>query len=160
MSKTLVAFFSPTGTTRKLAQKVAIATNADLFEIVPETPYTDDDLNWQDPKSRSSIEMGENKAYRPPISSKVENISQYDVIIIGFPIWWYVCPTIINSFVESYDFTGKKIALFATSGMSDIDKTPGVLQSSLNGAPIVGQKRFNSNATQDAVAQWVKSMNL
>ena len=160
MSKTLVAFFSATGTTQKLAEKVAKAANADLFQIKPETPYTDDDLDWQNSRSRTSIEMGENKAFRPPISNKVENIAQYSTIIIGFPIWWYVCPTIINSFVESYDLSGKNIALFATSGSSGIDKVPEALKPSLKGASIIGQKRFTSHPSQDIVDQWVKSLKI
>ena len=159
MSKTLVAFFSATGTTKKLAEKVAKAANADLVEIKPETPYTDDDLNWQNSNSRSSIEMN-NKASRPPVSTKVDNIGQYDTIFLGFPIWWYVCPTIINTFVEGYDLSGKKIVIFATSGSSNIDQVPDALKESLKGAPIIGQKRFTSNASQDSVDQWVKSLNI
>ena len=120
--KTLVAYFSASGTTEGVAKKVAEAAGADLFEIKPEVPYTNADLNWMDKKARSTVEMNDPSS-RPATTGTVENMEQYDNVIIGFPIWWYVAPTIINTFLESYDFAGKKIALFATSGGSGFGKT-------------------------------------
>ena len=117
MSKVLVAYFSASGVTEKVAKKVSAAAGADFFEIKPETPYTKADLNWMDKKSRSSVEMNDPSS-RPEISGRVENMEQYDTVMIGFPIWWYTAPTIIKTFLEAYDFSGKKIALFATSGAS------------------------------------------
>ena len=122
MSKKLVVFFSASGITKKVAQKLAKATDADLFEIQPNPPYTKADLDWTDPNSRSSIEM-KNKASRPAIAGKLPDITAYDTVFIGFPIWWYVAPTIINTFLESYTWTGKTIVPFATSGSSGMGKT-------------------------------------
>ena len=116
---TLVAYFSATGTTRAVAEKIASAVGADLFEIQPETPYTDADLDWRDKQSRSSLEMAD-KSSRPAIASKVKGIEKYNTVYIGFPIWWYTAPTIINTFIEENDLGGKHIVLFATSGGSDI----------------------------------------
>ena len=117
MSKKLVAFFSASGTTKKVAQMIAEEVKADLFEIEPKVPYTKLDLDWMNKKSRSSVEMSDKK-YRPAIMKKEMDMSSYDEILLGFPIWWYVAPTIINTFLEAYDFSGKKIVLFATSGGS------------------------------------------
>ena len=111
MSKTLVAYFSASGVTEKLAKTLAEAIHADLFQIQPEIPYTDEDLNWNNPRSRSSVEMND-KSFRPPVAGQVEHMEQYDRIFVGFPIWWYVAPTILNTFLEAYDFTGKTIVLF------------------------------------------------
>lgn len=116
-SKTLVAFFSATGTTMEAASKLAKVADADLFEIVPEVLYTPADLNWRDKSSRSTLEM-EDKSSRPAIASKVENMAQYDTVFVGYPIWWYIAPTIINTFLEQYDFTGKTVIPFFTSGGS------------------------------------------
>ena len=134
MSKVLVAYFSATGTTGIAATALAEAAGADLYEIQPEVPYTNDDLNWQDEQSRSSIEMNDPKG-RPPIGGdKVSNMEQYDTIFLCFPIWWYVAPTIVNTFLESYDMHGKKIVLFATSGGSGFGKTLERLEDSARGA--------------------------
>ena len=114
-NKSLVTYFSASGVTKKVAEKLAEAAGADLFEIKPEVAYTEADLNWMDKKSRSSIEMND-KSFRPAIEEKCNNMADYDVVYVGFPIWWYVAPTIINTFLESYDFSGKTIVLFATSG--------------------------------------------
>ena len=122
MAKTLVAYFSTGGVTAKVAAKVAQAANADLYEIKPAVPYTKADLNWMDKKSRSSVEMND-KSFRPAIADKNAPIADYDTILLGFPIWWYVAPTIINTFLETYDFSGKKILLFATSGGSGFGST-------------------------------------
>lgn len=131
----LVAYFSATGTTKNAAEKVAAELGADIFEIAPEVAYTKADLNWMDKKSRSSVEMAD-KSIRPKMDGKTVDISKYDEIYIGFPVWWYVAPTIINTFLESYDFTGKTIKLFATSGGSGFGKTVEELQPSAPGAAI------------------------
>ena len=131
----LVAYFSATGTTKTAAEKVAAEMGADIFEIAPEVAYTKEDLNWMDKTSRSSVEMAD-KSIRPQMNGKTVDISKYDEIYIGFPVWWYVAPTIINSFLESYDFTGKTIKLFATSGGSGFGKTVEELQPSAPGATI------------------------
>ena len=128
MSKKLVAYFSASGTTKKAAEHLAKAASADLFEIKPAVPYSRADLDWTNKKSRSSIEM-QNSDSRPAIAEQLSNIEDYDTIFIGFPIWWYVAPTIIDTFVESYDFSGKTIIPFATSGGSGMGKTVEVLQA-------------------------------
>ena len=117
MSRKLVAYFSATGTTAKVAETLADAIGADIYEIEPEIPYTEADLNWRDANSRSSVEMNDPHS-RPAIAGKRDNMSDYDAIFVGFPIWWYVAPTIINTFLESYDTAGKTIIPFATSGGS------------------------------------------
>ena len=117
MAKKLVAYFSASGTTKKTAELLAEAAGADLYEITPKVAYTKADLNWMDKKSRSSVEMNDKK-FRPEIEDKDANIAEYDEIILGFPIWWYVAPTIVNTFLEKFDFSGKKVVLFATSGGS------------------------------------------
>ena len=122
MKKELVAYFSASGVTAKTARLIALATDADLFEIKPVTPYTDKDLDWTDKKSRSSLEMNDPSA-RPEIAEKLDNFDDYDVVFVGFPVWWYVEPKIIDTFLESYDFTGKTVIPFATSGGSDLGKT-------------------------------------
>ena len=131
MAKALVAYFSASGVTKKLAERLAKATGADLHEIQPEVPYTSEDLNWMDKKSRSSVEMND-KSSRPALADKDANIAAYDTILLGFPIWWYVAPTIINTFLESYDFSGKTIVLFATSGGSGFGKTVSELKCSVS----------------------------
>ena len=136
MSKKLIAYFSAGGTTAAVAKNLAKAAEADLYEIRPETPYTSADLNWQNKNSRSSVEMRD-KSSRPALADADAQIEDYDTVFIGFPIWWYVAPTIINSFLERYDFTGKKIVLFATSGGSGFGKAVAGLQPSAPGATIV-----------------------
>ena len=157
MSKRLVAYFSASGTTRKIAEMIAQAAEADLYEIMPKQPYTKDDLNWMDKKSRSSVEMGDKK-FRPEISDTDVKTDKCDEIILGFPIWWYVAPTIMNTFLESYDFTGKKIVLFATSGGSGFGNTVSELKPSAPDAVIVEGKVFNK-ATKQEIAKWVKSIS-
>lgn len=122
MSKKLVAFFSASGVTAKVAKTLAEAARADLYEIKPEIPYTREDLNWMDKKARSTVEM-KDKTYRPAIADHEAGIQEYDVVFVGFPIWWYVAPTIINTFLEGYNFSGKTVVLFATSGGSGFGKT-------------------------------------
>ena len=119
MKKTLVVYFSATGTTKAAAQKLADEFNADLYEITPEVPYTDADLNWRDKNSRSTIEM-KDKSLRPAIQGKCENIADYNTVWIGFPVWWYTAPTIVNTFIEAHDLSGKVLNVFATSGGSGV----------------------------------------
>lgn len=155
--KTLVAYFSASGITASVAKEVASAANADLYEIKPGVRYTSADLNWMDKKSRSSVEMS-NPASRPEIVKDLPDLSQYDTVIIGFPIWWYVAPTIINTFLESGDFSGKKIALFATSGGSGFGKTVQNLKPSVDAsAQFVSEKLLNG-ATPADIKAWVDTL--
>ena len=156
MSRNLVAYFSATGTTGKTAEMIAKAADADLYEIKPATPYTKADLNWMDKKSRSSVEMSDKK-YRPELADTDADIAKYDEILIGFPIWWYVAPTIINTFLESYDFSGKKIVLFATSGGSGFGNTVKELKPSAPNADIVEGKILNG-ASKAEITQWIQSL--
>ena len=153
MSKKLVAYFSASGVTGKVAKTLAIAINADLFQIEPVTPYTDADLNWNDPQSRSSVEM-QDKTFRPQVKNKVEKMEDYDTIFVGFPIWWYVAPTIINTFLEQYDLTGKKVIPFATSGSSGMGNTNAELRCSCSGAVLCEGRRFASSIGADALKAW------
>lgn len=156
MSKTLVAYFSATGGTKKIAEMVASAAGAELYAITPKVPYTRADLNWMDKNSRTTIEMND-KSSRPELADTNAPVADADVIFIGFPVWWYTAPTIINSFLESYDFTGKKIVLFATSGGSGISGTAKALQPSAPGAQIIEGKLLN-RASAASVTAWVKSI--
>ena len=155
MSKKLVAYFSASGITAKVAETLAEATGADIFEIQPEVPYTKADLNWKDKKARSTIEM-QNPASRPAIAAKRENMADYDTIFVGFPIWWYVAPTIINTFLESYDLTGKIIIPFATSGGSGMGKTNEKLMPSCPGAKLLEGKVFKSSTGKAELAKWAE----
>ena len=157
MSKALVAYFSASGVTAKLAKNLAAAAGADLFEIKPEKPYTKADLDWTNKQSRSTVEMND-KSSRPAIANKVENIEQYDTIFVGFPIWWYVAPTIINTFLEQYDLTGKKIVPFATSGGSGMGGTNKELAVSCKGADLVEGKRFPASASVDELKKWAEKV--
>lgn len=157
MGKKLVAYFSASGTTRKVAEMIAETAEADLYEIVPKQPYSKADLNWMDKKSRSSVEMSDKK-FRPEITDADAQIDKYDEIVLGFPIWWYVAPTIINTFLESYDFTGKRIVLFATSGGSGFGNTVSELKPSAPDAVIVEGKVFNKITNQE-IAEWVKHIS-
>lgn len=157
MSKTLVAYFSASGVTAKLAQKLASAIGADLYEIKPETPYTKADLDWTNKTSRSTIEMND-KSFRPPIAGKVENMKQYDTVYVGFPIWWYVAPTIINTFLESYDLTGKTVIPFATSGGSGMGNTNAELKASCPGAALKEGRRFSANPSESELKDWAENV--
>ena len=157
MGKKLVAFFSASGTTRKIAEMIAQAAEADLYEIMPKQPYSKADLNWMDKKSRSSVEMNDKK-FRPEITDMDVQIDKYDEILLGFPIWWYVAPTIINTFLEKYDFSGKKIVLFATSGGSGFGNTVSELKPSAPDAVIVEGKVFHKAAKRE-IAEWIKSIS-
>lgn len=153
MNKTLVAYFSASGVTAKLAKTLSETIGADLYEIQPAIPYTSADLDWTNKKSRSSIEM-EDKSFRPAIMGKVENMAQYDRIFVGFPIWWYVAPTIINTFLEQYDLTGKKVIPFATSGMSGMGNTNAELRDSCKGADLREGKRFSTKTKASELKSW------
>jgi flavodoxin len=157
MSKTLVAYFSASGTTEKLAKNLAQAADADLYAIRPAVPYTSADLNWMDKKARSTVEM-KDPSSRPALADTDAKIADYDTIFLGFPIWWYVAPTIINTFLESYDFSGKKIILFATSGGSGFGKTVAGLKGSAPSADIREGKVLNSNASAAELKKWVESI--
>lgn len=157
MSKKLVAYFSVSGVTAKLAKRLANAVDADIFEIKPEKPYTTADLDWTNKKSRSSVEMSD-KSFRPAVAEKLDNIADYDTIYVGFPIWWYVAPTIINTFLEQYDLTGKTIIPFATSGSSRMGKTNSELAPSCKGAILKEGKRFEENTDEIELKKWADSI--
>ena len=158
MTKSLVAYFSATGTTAGAAELLAKAADAELFAIRPAVPYTKADLNWMDDRSRSSLEMRDPSS-RPAIAGRVENMDAYDRVYLGFPIWWYVAPTIINSFLESYDFSGKTIILFATSGGSGFGKTVEGLEGSVSPtARIMGGRLLNGRLSESELRAWVKSL--
>ena len=154
--KTLVAYFSATGVTKGAAQQLAQAAGGTLYEIQPEQPYTDADLDWRNKQSRSSVEM-QNKSSRPAIKGKLDNMADYDIIFVGFPIWWYTCPTIINTFIEQYDLKGKTVIPFATSGGSDIDKACNDLKAAY---PDINWKpgKLLNGTSQEELQEWVKSL--
>ena len=159
MSKKLVAYFSASGKTAKVADMLADAVGADIYEIRPEVPYTKAELNWMNKKSRSSVEMND-KAFRPAIADKNAKIDQYDTIFLGFPIWWYVAPTIINTFLEGYDFSGKKIILFATSGSSGFGKTVEELKVSVPAScEIIEGKLLNGKQTIPKIREWTETLH-
>ena len=157
MSKKLVVYFSVNGDTREVALKLANVVNADVHEIMPQIPYTNDDLNWMNKKSRTSVEMSD-KSSRPAIENKVENMEQYDTIYIGFPIWWYVAPTIINTFLESYNMEGKTIIPFATSGGSGMGNTNKELQNSCKGAILKEGQVFSRKVSEDELREWISNV--
>ena len=160
MSKKLVAYFSVSGVTAALAKTLAEAAGADLYEIKPEAPYTKEDLDWNDKQSRSTIEM-QDPSSRPAIADKDANIAAYDVVLVGFPIWWYVAPTIINTFLESYDFSGKTIVPFATSGGSGFGETIKKLRPSVSDTAIWKEgKLWSGRPSEDALSKWIESLNL
>jgi flavodoxin len=154
--KNLVAYFSATGTTMEAASRLAQIAGADLFEIIPETPYTSADLNWQNKSSRSSIEMAD-KSSRPAVASRVENMAQYDTVFVGFPIWWYIAPTIVNTFLEQYDFTGKTVVPFFTSGGSGAGETLKYLKPSAPGANWIAPKSLNYMGDAE-LKKWLESL--
>ena len=159
MSGKLVAFFSASGVTAALAQRLSRAAGADLFEIKPAVPYTSADLDWTNASSRSSVEM-KNPASRPEIAEKLPSMADYDVVFLGFPIWWYVAPTIINTFLESYDFSGKTIALFATSGGSPMGRTLEILRPLCNASVKWLHAKMLNGATDSDLNAWLKSLKL
>ena len=159
MSRKLVTYFSASGVTAKVAERLSEAIGADLYEIEPQVAYTKADLDWMDKKSRSTIEMND-PASRPAISGKRDNMDVYDVVFVGFPIWWYVAPTIINTFLESYDLTGKTIIPFATSGGSGMGKTNEKLIPSCPGAKLLEGKVLASNIKIAELNAWVENLKL
>ena len=160
MAKKLVAYFSASGVTAKVADMLADSIGADIHEIRPKTPYTKADLNWMNKKSRSSIEMND-KTIRPEIVESNIQIDDYDVIFLGFPIWWYVAPTIINTFLEKYDFSGKKIILFATSGGSKFGETVEELKVSVSAdTEIIEGKLLNGRQSIASIKAWTDTLNI
>ncbi|MEQ2443275.1 flavodoxin [Pseudoflavonifractor intestinihominis] len=159
MKKALVAYFSASGTTAKAAKALAQAAGAELYEIRPAVPYTRADLNWMDKNSRSSVEMGD-KSSRPALADMDAPVADHDVIFLGFPVWWYVAPTIINTFLEGYDFTGKTIVLFATSGGSGLGKSAAGLKASAPGAKILDGRMLNGRLSEAELKAWVEGLKL
>ena len=157
MSKVLVAYFSASGVTAGVAEKLSNAIGADLYEIAPEVPYTRADLNWMDKKSRSTVEM-EDRSSRPAIGTKVENMDQYDTVFVGFPIWWYREPSIIDTFMEAYDFTGKTVVPFATSGGSGLGDSYKNLQALAPGAKVINGERFPGSVAEDKLRTWAQGI--
>ena len=156
MSSKLVAYFSASGVTAKLAERLADAIGADVFAIEPAVPYTKADLDWMDKKSRSTIEMND-PSCRPAIASEVDNMAQYDVVFVGFPVWWYREPSIIDTFMESYDFTGKTVVPFATSGMSPIGDAGANMQALAPGAKVAAGKRFPNGVSAAELEKWASA---
>lgn len=159
MSRKLVAYFSASGVTAKVAESLSEAIGADLYEIEPEVPYTKADLDWMDKQSRSTIEMN-NSASRPAIAGKRDKMDDYDTVFVGFPVWWYIAPTIINTFLESYDLTGKTIIPFATSGGSGMGKTNEKLQPSCPNSKLIEGRVFKKSASKSELAAWVDGLKL
>lgn len=157
MSRKLVAYFSASGVTAKVAETLAEAIGADIYEIEPEIPYSNADLDWKDKNSRSTLEMNDPTS-RPAIKGQRDNMDDYDTVFVGFPIWWYVAPTIINTFLESYDLSGKTIIPFATSGSSDMGKTNEMLMASCSGAKLIEGKVFKSNVSKAEMNAWANSL--
>ena len=155
--KTLITYFSATGTTRSVAEFIADTLNADIFEIEPKITYTDADLDWRNNNSRSSLEMHD-LSYRPEIAKNCQNIDDYDTVFVGFPIWWYIAPTIINTFLESCDLTGKTVVPFATSGGSSFGKTVENLKNSCKGAKITEGKLLNGKLNKEDILSWVNNI--
>ena len=155
MTNVLVAWFSASGVTTKVADKLANAIGADAFEIVPEAPYTKEDLNWMNKKSRSSVEMND-RSSRPSIKNVVENMDQYDTVFVGFPIWWYREPSIIDTFMESYDFTGKTVIPFATSGGSGLGDSYKNLQALAPGANVINGEKFSVGVSEEKLRSWAE----
>lgn len=158
-NKILVAFFSATNTTQGVAEQMAEGLGADLYEIVPEEPYTDADLNYNDDNSRSTIEMNDPSA-RPAISGSVENMEQYDIVFLGYPIWWGEAPRIVSTFMESYDFSGKTIVPFCTSGGSGIGSSADNLAELTEGAEWLSGQRLSGSSSYDEIMEWVNSLGL
>lgn len=153
MSEALVAYFSASGMTKAVAERLAKGIGADLFEIEPVTPYTHADLDWTKKNSRSTIEMND-RSCRPAIASKVADMSRYDVVFVGFPIWWYREPSIIDTFMEQYDFTGKTVIPFATSGGSQMGDSAWNMQALAAGAKVEKGRRFAARVTEKELTEW------
>lgn len=158
-SKILVAYFSATNTTKTVASYIADSLNCDIYEIMPEVPYISDDLEYNNSNSRTSIEMNDKNA-RPAVSGSVDNMHQYDIVFIGYPIWWGDAPRIINTFLESYDFSGKTIVPFCTSGSSDISQSESNLKAVYSDAKWLDGKRFSSSTSQSEIEEWLNGLSL
>lgn len=158
-NKILVAYFSATNTTEGVAKEIADSLSADLYEIMPEEPYTDADLNYNDDNSRSTIEMND-PAVRPAISGSVENMEQYNIVFIGYPIWWSEAPRIMSTFVESYDFSGKTIVPFCTSGGSGVGLSAANLEALTEGAEWLSGTRLNGGSSHEEIADWINGLGL
>ncbi|SEH63752.1 MULTISPECIES: flavodoxin [Atopobiaceae] len=156
MTEKLVAYFSASGTTAKVAKDLAAATGADLFEIEPENPYSSADLNWQDKKSRTTIEMND-ESCRPAIAGEVADMGSYDTVFVGFPVWWYVEPRIIDTFLEAYDFTGKTVVPFATSGGSGLGRAPERMQALAPEAKVLAGGLLNGRPSQAKLSEWAEN---
>ena len=152
----LVAYFSASGTTKKVAEKLAKAIGADIFEINPEVPYTKADLNWLSKKSRSSVEMSDTSC-RPAIAESIDNMADYDTLFVGFPVWWYREPSIIDTFMESYDFTGKTVVPFCTSGGSGLGESGANMQALAPGAKLGIGERFKGRVSEEELAAWAST---
>lgn len=157
MNETLVACFSPTGTTLKVAQTIAHLVSGDLFQIIPTVPYSSADLNWNNPASRSSVEM-KDSACRPPIADMVKDWDNYKTVFLGFPIWWYDAPRIILTFLDSYDFAGKKVYPFATSGGSGLGNIPQNLKNACPSANWQPGVCYAGHADNAAIEKWIRSL--
>lgn len=157
MSKKLVAYFSASGVTKKYAEKISEMTKADLFEIKPKTPYSDADLDWQNPKSRSSVEMKDPDS-RPEISEKLSHMDKYDTVFIGYPIWWGTMPKIINTFLDTYDLSGKTILPFCTSGGSGISSSVSAIKNACPNADVKDGFRGTSSTSSDDIKNWLNSV--
>ena len=155
----LVAYFSATGTTARAAKALADSVGGALYEIKPAVPYTSADLNWMDKSSRSSVEMKDPHS-RPALADTDAPVAEHDVIFLGFPVWWYVAPTILNTFLEAYDFTGKTIVLFATSGGSNLGKSAAGLQASAPGARILDGRMLNGRLNEAELKAWAEGLKL
>ena len=153
MTRVLTAYFSASGVTARLAKRLAEAIHSDLYEIKPEIPYSKADLNWLNSKSRSSLEMKDRNC-RPKISGTIDHFEQYDVVFLGFPIWWYREPSIIDTFMESYDFSGKTVIPFATSGMSPIGESERNMQRLAGSAKVLEGKRFSAAVSSGKLKAW------
>ena len=156
MNKILIAFFSASGVTKRVAENLAKVSGGDLFEIQPTQKYTNEDLDWMDKHSRSSVEMADRNS-RPEIKNKTD-VSKYDYIFVGFPVWWYREPSIIDTFMESYDFAGKTIIPFATSGSSGIGEAPKNIQNLAPNAKVLAGKRLSANVSENELKNWIKSI--
>ena len=154
MSKVLVSYFSASGVTKGVAEKIAKIVEGDLFEIEPVEKYTDADLNWMDKNSRSTLEMND-KEFRPPVKNKVDNLADYQKIVIGFPVWWYTAPTIINTFIEENDLTGKEIYVFCTSGGSGVDGSLNDLKKTYSNLNFISGKRLKNSVDEDEINTWL-----
>lgn len=155
MDRVLVCYFSASGVTKGVAQRIKAAVNGDIFEIEPVEKYTDEDLDWTNKKSRSTIEMND-KAFRPPVLKKVSNIEDYNTVIIGFPVWWYTAPTIVNTFIEENDLSGKHVYVFVTSGSSSYEGSFNDLKNMYSNINFMSGRRFKGNESDAEYLNWIK----